>query len=163
ISIATSFHDEGFLVSSSSVNLLITVPPDTNLAIQVTTGDIQIDGVTGLMVVTGHDTTATLRNVVLADGSTLQVANGSVDMQGMLAPNATVDITVSTGDVRLQLPGDTATQLDARTNIGAIHVEGWDTQPVHQNNIGATIKGPLGERPSGALYIRVDTGDITLS
>src|SRR5262249_40158791 len=35
ISIATSFHDEGFLVSSSSVNLLITVPPDTNLAIQV--------------------------------------------------------------------------------------------------------------------------------
>ena len=92
---------------------------------------------------------------------------GSVTMQGAVMANAAVDISVSTGDVSLQLPADTAAQLDARTNLGAIHVSGWPMPIMRINNLGTGAEGPLGAPTTpttpGAIHIRVDSGDITVS
>jgi Putative adhesin len=76
--------------------------------------------------------------------------------------NASVDISVSPGDVNLQLPADTAAQLDAHTNLGAIHISGWPMQTTRINSLGEDAEGPLGAQPAGAIHVRVDSGDITV-
>ncbi len=163
IAIATEFPDGSVFASSSNVNLLLTVPPNTTIAADVTTGDIQISGVGGLLEVTGGVGSITLQDVALADGSRIHMTTGSVTMQGAVRANAAIDISVSTGSVNIQLPADTATQLDAHTNLGAIHVSGWPMQTTRINSLGADAEGPLGAQAAGAIHIRVDAGDITVS
>jgi len=163
IAISTDFPDGSLFASSSSVNLLLTVPPNTTIAADVTAGDIQINGISGLFEVTGGAGDITLHDVALADGSRIHMTMGSVTMQGAVMANAAVDISVSTGDVSLQLPADTAAQLDAHTNLGAIHVSGWPMPITRINSLGTDAEGPLGAQATGAIHIRVDSGDITVS
>ena len=163
IAISTNFPNGSVFASSSSVNLALTVPPNTTIAADVTAGDIQISGIGGLVEVTGGAGAITLQDVALADGSRIHMTTGSVTMQGAVMANASVDISVSTGDVNLQLPADTATQLDARTNLGAIHVSGWPMETTHVNSLGEDAEGPLGAQPAGAIHIQVDSGNITIS
>jgi putative adhesin len=163
IAIATDFQDVGFFASSSTVNLLITVPPSTNIAADVTAGGVQIDSITGQIEITSGAGNVALQDVVLADGSQLHVATGSVTVRGALAVNAAIDITLSTGDVTLQLAANTTSRLDARTNVGAIQVNGWALQPTSINGVGAVVNGTLGAQAAGTIRIRVDTGDITVS
>jgi hypothetical protein len=163
IAISTNFPDGSVFASSSSVNLLLTVPPNTAIAADITSGDIQISGIGGLLEVTGAAGAITLQDVALADGSRIHMTTGSVTMRGAVMTNASVDISVSTGDVDLQLSADTATQLDAHTNLGAIHVSGWPMQTTRINSLGEDAEGPLGAQSAGAIHIHVDSGDITVS
>lgn len=163
ITLSIDFGDQGYFATSSSANLVISVPESTNIATDVTAGNIEINGIGGLMAITGGATSVVLRDVSLADGSWIHVTAGTVDVQGAIAPDATVDIAVDTGDVTLQLPADTATLLDARTNVGDIHITGWSLQPSQTNRVGAMANGSLGSPAMGAIHIQVNTGDITVS
>lgn len=163
IAISTNFPNGSVFASSSSVNLLLTVPPNTAVSADVTAGDIQISGIGGLVEVTGGAGAITLQDVALADGSRIHMTTGSVTVRGAVMANASVDISVSTGDVDLQLPADTAIQLDAHTNLGAIRVSGWPMETTRVNSLGEDAEGPLGARASGAIHIRVESGDITVS
>jgi hypothetical protein len=163
IAISTKFPAGSVFASSSSVNLLLTVPPNTAITADITAGDIEISGIGGLLEVTGGAGDITLRDVALADGSRIHMTTGSVTMQGAVMANASVDIAVSTGDVDLHLPADTVAQLDAHTNLGAIHISGWPMQTTRVNSLGEDAQGPLGTQPAGAIHIRVDSGDITIS
>jgi hypothetical protein len=163
ISVTSNFEDSGFLATSSAVNLQITVPATTNISADIKAGDVQIDGVGGLMALSTSAGNVALRNTTLADGSHIHVSTGSVAMQGTVPDSASVDISVSTGDVSLTLPAETNTRLDARTNIGEIHVTGWPVQPKRANNVGEMTDDTLGGQPTGAIHIRVNAGDITIS
>lgn len=163
ITLSVDFGNDGYFASSSAVNLLITVPASANIAADVTAGGVEISGIGGLMEITGGATNAAFRDVMLADGSRIHVTTGTVTVQGGIAPDASVDISVNTGSVTLQLPSDTATRLDARTNVGDIHITGWPLQPTQSNRVGAMANGPLGSPAKGIVHIRVDNGDITVS
>lgn len=163
IAISTDFPDGGAFAGSSNVNMTLTVPPNTAIAADITDGDIQISGIGGLLAVTGGAGDITLHDVALADGSHIHMTTGSVTMQGAVMANASVDISVSTGDVNLQLPADTVTQLDAHTSLGAIHISGWPLRTTRVNSLGEDAEGPLGAQATGAIHIRVDSGDITVS
>ncbi|HET8908885.1 MAG TPA: DUF4097 family beta strand repeat-containing protein [Ktedonobacterales bacterium] len=163
ISVTSNFQDTGFLATSSAVNMQITVPATTNISADIKAGDVQIDSVGGLMALSTSAGNVTMWNTTLADGSHMHVSTGSVTVQGSVPDNASVDISVSTGDVALTLPAETSTRLDARTNIGEIHVTGWPVQPKRANNVGEMTDDTLGGQPTGAIRIRVDAGDITIS
>lgn len=163
ITVTSDFQDESFFATSSAVNLRIVVPPTANIAADVTAGDFRVDGVSGLIELTGGAGNATLRNVSPADGSRIHVATGSVTVQGSVPPGASIDIAVNTGDVTLKLPADTRTRLDARTTIGDIHINGWQVQPTRTNRVGAMTNDILGAQPEGTIHIRVDSGDISVS
>ncbi len=163
IAISTDFPAGSIFASSSNVDLLVTVPPNTTIAADITAGDIQISGIGGLLEITGGAGDITLHDVALADGSRIHMTTGSVTMQGAVMANADVDISVSTGAVNLRLPANTAAQLDAHTNLGAIHVSGWPMQTTRVNSLGEDAQGPLGAQPAGAIHIQVDSGDITVS
>ena len=163
IAISTNFPDGSVFASSSSVNLALTVPPNTTIAADVTAGDIQISGISGLLEISGGAGNITLQDVAIADGSRIHMTTGSVTIRGAVMASASVDISVSTGNVNLQLPTDTAAQLDAHTSLGAIHVSGWPMQTTRVNSLGEDAEGPLGAQTTGAIHIRVDSGDITVS
>jgi hypothetical protein len=163
ISVTSNFEDAGFFATSSAVNLQITVPSTTNISADLRAGDAQVDGVGGLMMLSTSAGSLTMRGTTFADGSRIHVSTGSVVVQGSVPDNASVDISVSTGDVALTLPAQTSARLDARTNIGEIHVTGWPVQPKRANNVGAMTNDALGSQPSGTIRIRVDAGDITIS
>jgi hypothetical protein len=162
ISVTSNFQDSGFLATSSVVNMQITVPATANISADIKAGDVNIEGVGGLMALSTSAGSVTLRNTTLADGSHIHVATGSVTVQGSVPDGASVDISVSTGDVALTLPAETSTRLDARTNIGEIHVTGWPVQPKRANNVGAMTDDTLGGQTTGVIRIRVDAGDITI-
>jgi hypothetical protein len=163
LAISVDFGDHAFFGSSHTVDLVITVPPQASVSANVTEGDVRIDGVTGPLVVSGGATSVTLQNVELADGSRVRVASGSVNIQGTVPDNATIDITVSTGNVSLRLPIDVQARLDARTDVGNIHITGWPLQATPLNHVGAQVDGALGPQPTATLHVRVDTGDIAVS
>ena len=163
LTLTTNFEDEGVFTSSSTANLLITVPPQANITADVTAGNVELQDVSGLMEITTGAGSATLQNVVLRDGSRIHVATGSATLSGAVPGAANVDIAVSTGDVTLRLPGDTQARLDARTNVGSITISGWPLQVTRMNRVGAMASGPLGDSPTATIHIRVDTGDISLS
>ena len=163
LTLTTNFEDEGVFTSSSTANLLITVPPQANITADVTAGNVELQDVSGLMEITTGAGSATLQNVVLRDGSRIHVATGSATLSGAVPGAANVDIAVSTGDVTLRLPGDTQARLDARTNVGSITISGWPLQVTRMNRVGAMVSGPLGDSPTATIHIRVDTGDISLS
>jgi hypothetical protein len=163
ITLSTDFSNDGYFASANSVDLAVTVPPNTNITANVTAGNVDIDGVSGQMELTQGVGDASLSNILLADGSNVQVANGSVAVDGVIPAHATVAITVNTGDVTLRLPATTETRLDARTNVGDIHFTGWNLQPTRANSAGAVVNEALGTQPSGTVRIRVDSGDIHIS
>lgn len=163
ISVTSEFQDESFLATSSSVDLRITVPPNANIAADVTAGNLRVDGVSGVIELTGGAGEATLRDVSLSDGSRIHLATGSVTMQGAIARDASVDIAVNTGNVTLRLPATSSARLDARTNAGAIRVTGWRVQPTPTNHIGSMTNNVLGTQPTATIHIRVESGDIAVS
>lgn len=163
ITVTTDLRDENLFAGSGSVNLIFSVPPTTNITAATPSGNTQIDGITGLIEITGGAGNAVLNQVTLADGSRIHVTTGSVTLRGAVSTDATVDISVNTGDVTLQLPADATTQLDARTNIGDIHITGWQLQPSRTDRVGAFVSGSLGANSGGTVHVRVDTGDITVS
>ena len=163
LTLTTDFQDDSFFAGSSAVNLLISVPPEANIAADVTAGAVQLNDISGLMEITTGAGNASLQNVTPSDGSRIHVATGSVTLSGAIPANASVDITVSTGDVTLRLPGDTQARLDARTNVGSITVNGWPLNATRMNRVGATANGPLGDSPTAAIHVRVDSGDITVT
>ena len=163
LTLTSDFQDNSLFAGSSAVNLLISVPPEANIAADVTAGDVQLSDISGLMEITTGAGSASLQNVTPSDGSRIHVATGSVTLSGTIPTNASVDITVSTGDVTLRLPGDTQARLDARTNVGSININGWPLNATRMNRVGAKANGPLGDSPTGAIHIRVDSGDISIT
>ena len=163
LTLTTTFADEDAFISSSAVNLLISVPPAANITANVAAGDVQIGGISGLVEVTTGAGSVTLQNVTLGAGSRLQIATGSATVSGALAAGANVNIAVSTGSVTLRLPGETQARLDARTNVGSITITGWPLESSRLDRVGATVNGALGDAPTATIQIRVDTGNITVS
>lgn len=163
IALTTNVTDESYFASSSTVNLILTVPANTNIMADVMAGDVQIDSISGVMEITVGAGSVHLQDTVLADGSRIHISTGSAMLLGRLLPDASVDISVNTGNVALRLPADAAANLDARTNAGNIHINGWSLQPRQMNRGGAIATGTLGEQPTGTVRIRVDAGDITIS
>lgn len=163
IAITSNFQDGGYFATANTVNLLITVPATTNIAADVAAGEVEINGVSGLMEISGGAGTVTLQDTALADGTRIHVATGTVTLIGTVPGTAAVDISVGTGDVTLRLPADTSTQLDARTNVGDIHITGWQVQMMRINKVGTVANGPLGTQPTATIHVRVDAGNISVS
>ena len=162
ITITSDFQDESFFASSSTVNLLITVPPTANITADVTAGNIEVDGVSGLLEITGDAGTATLQDVATANGSRIHLTTGSDDSARRHRHQRDRGYRRQHRKVTLQLPADTQTQLDARTNNRRIQINGGPSL-MRMNSVCGVANGALGTEPSGTLHIRVDIGDITVS
>lgn len=172
-----------------TVDLLVIVPPGANLDVVQSVGSLQVEGVTGTIAHRGNVGEVGLRNVTFTGPSSIGVNTGEVEIDGALAPSASLSVTVNVGDVALALPATTDAHLDAKTDVGditvasvwrsAVTASGGAASPEtygrygskddpdgrsnrHGFKVGSTVSGDLSARPSGTLTVRVNTGDIEI-
>lgn len=148
--------------SQRSVRLLVTVPEQADLDVDVKVGKLHTYGLTGKVqarVATGH---AELRRVTLAEASSLQVHTGQVDLDGALRAGASLSVRIHVGSADLKLPAATYAHLDASTHIGHIDVFGWPVA-VRRSFLGASASGDMGAEPVGALNVQTDVGSVSLA
>ena len=146
------------------VAMTVTVPANTNLDLQVSAGDVTVDGVTGTVTTQVNAGSLTLRDITINDGSTVQVNAGSAHIDGTLAPRAALNVNVNAGGVDLRLPPNTAARLDATATAGSISTSAWPTALTVTSRGGAdkTVTGDLAANPTSTITVRVHAGSFVL-
>ena len=147
--IIDSDRDDGPFRSSPggrSEDLVVTVPPASLLDIEVDQGDISIDKVT------------------LSSDSSLRVDTGNIEIDGELAPDTELEVSVDSGDARFFLPRDADARVEAEVNSGSITSGDSRIQVSDEpDDEGAEASGDLGTDPTSSVEIDIDQGSITLS
>lgn len=145
-----------------STDLVITVPPSSNLDLRTLAGNVEIADVTGTIAVDISAGDFSAQGVTLADGSNVAVSAGTATINGALAPGASASVYVGTGTATLTLPATTACHVDATADTGSITLAGW-TIPVTRSGAGTHAAGDLGAAPSGTLAVHINEGSIVLA
>jgi hypothetical protein len=139
--------------ASSKVDLTVTIPasaiqsnsPSLQLNIGAQQGNVEVNGLSGVLKVSNTSGNIDVQHAILAYGSQLQTNEGNVSFNGFLfmpasdtQANARFLMNSETGDIHVTLPATTNLTLDANTNIGTIN----SNFPISVNNSGGTNKGP---------------------
>lgn len=151
-----------FARRDGGTHLVLRVPPESSLDLELNNGDIHLEGVTGEIRTDVDDGNVRLDATTVSDHSSIEVDNGNVDIIGKIPPDTELDITVNNGYVQLTIPRDSDAQLEASTDSGSISV---DDLPIAVTREGsrATAFGSLTSDPTGRIEIEVDNGSISLS
>ncbi len=167
-----------------SVDLNIALPPSAlanengpsmPVDVEAPIGDINVDGLSGVLNIRGGTGNVTVKQAILVNGSHIETAQGNVTFNGYLAappPDAnTTDsgsaaryIIQSEHNVDVTLPGTTDVILDANTNVGKISSE--FPIAVTNENGAMSYHGPLNAtatlKPTATLVLDVSTGNVTI-
>ncbi len=176
-----TFPDSTGLVNTASdvVDMQITFPANLAAAtssatplflnVQDALGDINIDGLQGVLAVKGSSGNIKVTRAMLLSGSDIETGQGNVTFNGSLllptdtTASATYILQSEQGKLDVTLPLNTAVILDASSNVGSI--QGSDfTINIKGNGGPATYRGALNSGASlkAVLTLDVSIGDITL-
>lgn len=147
---------------SYAVDLLVSVPPTTNLDLSLHMGNVNIAGITGSFNGDVGAGNLTATSVTLAGASQLHVNSGSVILDAAFAPQSSLDLRVSTGNTTITLPHTTATHIEAMTSVGQISLSGLNIAST-TNGPSASASGDTQPNPSSQLAIHVGTGNVSIS
>lgn len=164
---------------SDAVNIAIILPPSVlppsgptmQLGVDALIGNITINGISGLMNITGNKGNIQVSNGVLTGGSQLVTDLGNVTFNGTLGnpTNATSQnnfyhISSGQGNIDVTLPATTTVNLDTYTNQGTITSD--FSIPLQNSNGGMTYQGALNTAspPTSdiTLSIHMNLGNITI-
>jgi hypothetical protein len=148
-------------LASQRIDLMVTVPAQSSLAVTLAAGDLHVTSVDGLLQIHVTAGNAVLQDVTLQQSSTVMVTTGNLQYSGSLAANASATITVNAGNADVRLSQGTAISVRATTDVGNITVSGW-TASVQRTLTGATAQVNLSANPTSDLTVLVHTGNITL-
>jgi hypothetical protein len=156
------FAPGGGLSPERLVDLLIQVPAPASLNLQVVTGTLDLEGVSGLVKATVETGKVQATMGKVADGSEIHVTTGSITLNGAIDAGAALTLRADTGNVEVSLPASTSAHVDASTQIGKLNITGWSLK-VARSGTGASASGDLGTAPRGTITIRVGTGEVSLT
>lgn len=163
-------------VSAQQVD--ITVPATSDLKIDTNSATVQIDGISGQMVVDANGGIVTITHCTITGPSlinnnsggikalqdtlsgqvTLSNNSGSTAFDGKIAPTGNYIVKSNGGPITVGLPGDATFHVDATTNNGSI----ISTYPGIRVQ-GAEIHADMGNPPRASLTMINNNGSITLS
>ncbi len=150
--------------------LFATASTPLQLNIQAALGNVNVDGVSGILNIIGSSGNVSVTRATLISGSSIGTGQGNVTFNGILAPpnnptnQASFVIRSEQGKLDVTLPTSTNLVLSANTNVGAIHSD----FPITATSSGgsASYRGPLNAtaptQSSAVLTVDVSTGDINI-
>lgn len=138
VTIATKYRN----FASGGVRYTISVPAGASLDIDNTTGAIHVDGVDG-------DLTASTQTGEI-------VANA-----GRVAARRAIDLTATTGAIKLGIDPHSDARVDASTTIGDVRSDFDSVESARQNVTGASASGTIGNG-SASIRLKTTTGAIVL-
>ena len=150
---------------SNRVDLVITVPDEIALDVDVATGNVQIVGVRAAAVFKVRVETGdvTLENVTAPEGMDIQANAGSLTFAGTIGSEGEYALTASIGSLVARLPAATHARLDGQTTLGSITVEGFDPVGLSEQHQGSgeTLRGMIGDG-GPLLTIKNQMGNIRI-
>jgi hypothetical protein len=161
IRVETDQHESGGILKSYQVDIAITTPTETNLELRMNAGNVDVRDISGAIESTVNAGNFDAYGTTLARHSSLTVNAGNLTLEGALAAGGALDAEVNAGNLRLRLPHDTPANLEARTDVGSIDIDGWPVR-VSRRVVQQEAAGPLGTNPQGTLRLRVNTGSISV-
>ena len=180
LTVQTAIPNSGSLLRSTSdaVNIQLTLSSQAfagaaslpQLYVQAPIGDINVNGLSGVLNIRGKSVNVTVMNAKLINGSHIGTGQGNVTFNGSLASpqdtttNASFIIQNEKGQIDITLPSTTNIVLTADTNVGTIHSD-FPITPTADGN-SASFHGPLNPSATiqsiAVLTLNVSTGNITI-
>ncbi len=147
-----------------SGDIAVTVPPESPLDIEATSGNVEVRGVQGEIVTDVDRGNIVIDAATLAGDSSLTADHGNLDLEADLERGTDLSIQMSNGDARLAFHRDTNAHLDAALHSGSIEAGGFpidvDDDP---DDAGATASGDLTANPTSDIEVEIDHGNLRLS
>lgn len=157
----------------ASVSLEIRTPPDTHLELHTGSGGLEVEGLSGPMVLdTGsggidvQDVTGELEaragsGGIEVTGSrgpvSLETGSGGIDYEGV--PQGECRFTTGSGGIELTLPSDLSVWVDLSTGSGSIDVD----YEVEGEVSPRKVQGVIGSGDQGTIYAHTGSGSISLN
>lgn len=149
-----------------SADITVTAPQGSNLQLTTANGDIHVNGISGQMTLTTTDGNVQMTNDALTGSSKITTSDGNINFDGTIDKSGAYQFQSGSGSITVTLPGAPAFHLDASTNSGSIHANGFPRLNVQGNNsAGSSTRetGNIGGNSPGAtVTLHSDTGDINL-
>lgn len=161
IRVETEQRELGGILKNCQVDIAITTPAETNTELRMNAGNVEVRDIAGSVEGVVNAGNFDAFGVTLANRSSLTVNAGNLTLEGAVAAGASLHAEVNAGNLRLRLPRNTPAYLEARTDVGAIDVDGWPVS-ISRRMVQQEAGGALGENPQGTLRLRVNTGSITV-
>lgn len=147
--------------SQHIVDLTLTVPSTTNLQLQLTAGNMHVSDVSGTLTANVQAGNVDVRNVSLADSSSVRIGAGNATFDGSFLDGSSLDVRVATGNIDVALPPNAAIHIAADTAVGDVTISGWPITSTSAGT-GASATGDTAARPTGTLTLHADTGRISV-
>jgi Toastrack DUF4097 len=148
--------------NSSSVDFAITVPGTAVLQLKTNTGNVDVNGVSGQMVLTSNTGSVQASGGTLSGNSSLITNTGSITFNGSIGESGTYQFQTNTGSVNVTLPGGSVFHVDASTDTGSINTTFPGVTVQHHQFVGADAHSDVGNTPQATITLRTNTGTINL-
>ena len=154
------------------VNLVITVPTDTDVEVVNETGHVTILGIEGDIRVQSETGSVRMEDVTVVASCDVMNATGSISFEGRLPDPGSLDeplevlLRTETGDIDFSVPSDSQFTLDAESETGNVRSE-FELQDLqsgrHRGEVGRWLKGGVNREPNGrTVVLRTETGDVSV-
>ncbi|HXZ04243.1 MAG TPA: hypothetical protein VEH81_05380 [Ktedonobacteraceae bacterium] len=147
--------------NATSVDFIVTVPNTTDLQIHTNAGSINVNGVSGTMILSSNAGTVGATQSLLTGSSKLHTNAGSITFSGSIGSTGTYELQTNAGSIDVTVTGNSSFHLNANTNAGSI-TTGFPVN-VNRNGGGAIANGDVGTSPQATLILSTNAGSITLN
>jgi len=149
-------NEDSLEVKTISGDMRITMPRSTQLELRGVSGDIQLNGLSGILEIASVDGDINGRD--LSGSLKVNIVSGDIDLHYRKADH--IEIHEKTGDVVLRLAKDIAAEIEIRTgeDEGDIECEFDLRDKIEKDNY---LKGTI-NKGGGKSQINNDYGDVSI-
>lgn len=149
-------------LNSSHADLDVTLPPQSDLHLDTSSGDISVTGMQGKMTLTSNSGALQATGISLKSVSLLRTNSGSVTMHGSIGTAGHYMFQSNSGAVDVTLPRGTSFHANLVSNSGTI-TNDFPITPAHLPvAYGRTVSGDVGNSPQATITLQSDSGPLYL-
>lgn len=162
LTVNVSRTNPGGWFNGMGVDFDITVPSTAALQLKTNTGSIDVNGVSGELVLTSNTGSVSASNGAASGHTQLKTNTGSVTFNGSIGTTGTYQFETNTGSINVTLPAESAFHVTAATDTGTITTNFVGVTVQHRQVVGADAQGDVGTSPQAEVSMRTNTGSINL-
>src|SRR5258706_3888104 len=151
-----NFNDGG-----GSVDFNVTVPNNVNVQLKTSSGNVDVEGVSGQILMTTGSGNITATNDIFTGSTTLSTGSGDITFDGGITGTGDYQFTTGNGEIDANLTSGTALDINAATDNGSINSQ-VSTVSVQNNDPGATASGHIGS-PNNSTRLTLKTGEGSIN
>jgi DUF4097 and DUF4098 domain-containing protein YvlB len=151
-----NFNDRG-----GSVDFNVTVPNNVNVQLKTSSGNVDVEGVSGQILMTTGSGNITATNDIFTGSTTLSTGSGDITFDGGITGTGDYQFTTGNGEIDANLTSGTALDINASTDNGSINSQ-VSTVSVQNNDPGATASGHIGS-PNNSTKLTLKTGEGSIN